>query len=558
MVAAITAFGVHGSVMFATLTTTTALASMFGVVGGGLGAYKMSKRVRGLTEWKIRKETSCRGDNDKVTLTGLHATVCVSGWLASESDFQTPFGLQANDPCMPNRETSLARFFAVRAPNKLPQVRQIIEEKTDKKNKKNPLAAYWKELEEEYGENPDHMLPLDPGSPPQEETLSTEMQASIYNLLVQHCLTEEAAERLKELWESSTMLVQMEAKNREVLGSNDADEAADVEIDPLVPIARGVVNETTQSYQADLELAAAAAEIRKDEANAVVAEADPDMSISEDDSAEIHSHVVWDWHATYSGELYTVTWETSFLLKLCRVATVLFLELSDQLSKQILTQSLVGATLALPSALLTCSSVIDDPYQIIVLRSKKAGIELARCLLTSDEHRPISLVGFSFGARVIFDCLLELERHQKIWQERHDPTDDASSSQSKKSSDHIEYRREPASIVEDVVLIGMPRTIDVEAWIKCREIVAGRLVNCYNRKDWIVSYMINVRCAGGIRKTCGAHPVENVTGVENCEVSDLASTHGRYLVAVPQILEKVGYSQPRAFELDTSMVPSIK
>ena len=269
------------------------------------------------------------------------------------------------------------------------------------------------------------------------------------------------------------------------------------------------------------------------------------------ESSTDHLQIVWDWEATYAGEMYTVTWETNFLLKLCRVATTLFLELSDQVSRQVLTQALVGAAVAVPSALMTCSAVIDDPYQIISLRSKKAGIELAHCLLSSEEHRPVSLVGFSFGARMIFECLLELARHQLIWQERKELSEQGVDTSQKKrgrrrkADDHIDYVREPASIVEDVVLIGMPRTLDAEAWISCREIVAGRLVNCFNRKDWIVAYMINVRCGGGIRKTCGTHPIQNIDGVENFEVSGFASTHDRYLVAVPQILHKVGYSQPR-------------
>ena len=269
-----------------------------------------------------------------------------------------------------------------------------------------------------------------------------------------------------------------------------------------------------------------------------------------------HLEIIWDWQATYSGELYTLTWETDFLLKLCRVATLLFLEISDTVGKQILLNALVGSVVAIPSALWTASIVIDDPYQLISLRSKKAGVELAHCLLASDEHRPISLVGFSFGARLIFDCLLELARHQLLWQEQQaqkENADDPPVSKGRmrflqrrrsREDDMIQYVREPASIVEDVVLIGMPRIIDQAEWIKCREVVGGRLVNCYNRNDWIVSYMINIRCFNAVSKTCGTHKV-NMDGVENYEVSEFASTHDRYLAAVPQILQEVGYSQPQ-------------
>lgn len=626
LVAAITAFGVHGSVMFATLTTTTALASMFGVVGGGLGAYKMSKRSKGLTEWKIRKEGTApvkRGrfgrqqEEDKVTLTGLHATVCVSGWLASESDFQTPFGIRPNAPVLADKEIALRRFFAVHDPTKIQQVKLMLKEvSSNSRQRKKDLAAFWKKLKEIYGQNPDELLPLGGGGATA-ASLDVDLQGCIYNLLVQHCLTEKAAEKLKELWETSTMLVQMVAKNQEMteastasfldpsesenadmivtaLGNGDDTELRDEDITACcVGDPESLIETTTQTRRLDSNVselsrqnsADASGELvhseeqdddnrssseqqeNKEEEETGQEEQDrpKDASVTdatsgeseegdeESSAKEDHSQIIWDWQATYSGEMYTITWETTFLLKLCQVATTLFLELSDQIGKQILTQSLVGATLALPSALLTSCGVIDDPYQIIALRSKMAGEELAHCLLTSsDEHRPISLVGFSFGARVIFDCLLELAKHQEIWQEQQESIDEASErsgriSRRKSTMYNIDYVREPASIVEDVVLIGMPRTITAEEWIRCREIVAGRVVNCFNRKDWMISYMINIRCAGGIRKTSGTHPVQNIEGVENYEVSDLVSTHGRYLVTVPQILHKVGYSQPRTF-----------
>jgi hypothetical protein len=593
LVAAITAFGVHGSVAFATLTTTTALASMFGVVGGGLGAYKMSRRVKGLSEWKIRQETrsfSTLGE-ETVTLRGLHAHVCVSGWLADKADFQRPFGVQANDPKLPPLE-ALQRFFCVNDPEKIKDARALVKANAGEE------SQLWSCLADKYGKSPDNLLPLDRSSEP--PILSEDTRSEIRDVLTYHVLPERAAETMQEILETTTMLVQMEAKNQEVLAVsytspaqslNESMETSDfmtgqavvegamvsVNVDGTVAnedLTDGSFDESV--IHGEIPLRCDAADVASFASNAApnvptagvrrVSErffpeniereemVDSMNTISMDDTYDLndHSQIIWDWEATYAGELYTVTWESTFLLKLCRVATTLFLELSGQVSRQILIQSLVGAAVALPSALMTVSGVIDDPYQLISLRSQKAGLELAHCLMTSEEHRPISLVGFSFGARVIFECLLELARHQLIWQDRKAVSDrDTDTSRTMKGrrtikdSEYIVYKREPASIVEDVVLIGMPRIIENEAWISCREIVAGRLVNCFNRKDWIVAYMINVRCAGGIRKTCGTHPVQNIEGVENFEVSEFAPTHDRYLVSLPQILHKVGYSQPR-------------
>jgi hypothetical protein len=188
---------------------------------------------------------------------------------------------------------------------------------------------------------------------------------------------------------------------------------------------------------------------------------------------------------------------------------VLVLEVSSQLSKEVLKATVIGgmvAAVALPSALATATGVIDDPYQLISFRSEKAGVELAHCLLESDEHRPVSLVGFSFGARVVFSCLLELVRHQAVWEEQRQPpptsprkdvsmrepkeggeeensndNDDEATKpkneswasrrfrqDSKKEEAPIVYKREPASIIEDVVLIGLPMLIDRKEWISSR------------------------------------------------------------------------------------------
>ncbi|KAI2501323.1 DUF726-containing protein [Fragilaria crotonensis] len=302
--------------------------------------------------------------------------------------------------------------------------------------------------------------------------------------------------------------------------------------------------------------------------------------------------MVWDWEANYSGEMYTITWETPFLLKLCKVVEVLVLEVSSQLSREVLKRAVlhgsVGAAIALPSALSTATGVIDDPYQLISFRSDKAGLELARCLLESDEHRPVSLVGYSFGARVIFSCLLELIRHQAVWEEQQRPTkakdavvpDDEDEEdeeetigsakkktswiarrrrmRQKKQEASVVYKREPASIVEDVVLIGMPMLMVAKEWISVRELVGGRLINCHNKSDWILSYMINIRCWNGVSRTCGVHGIPDIEGVENYEVSHLAPTHGQYPLAVPHILHEIGYGEPCHKVGSTVAVESIK
>ena len=149
--------------------------------------------------------------------------------------------------------------------------------------------------------------------------------------------------------------------------------------------------------------------------------------------------------------------------------------------------------------------MIDDPYQIVVIRADEAGKELAKCLLQSDERRPVTLVGFSFGARVVYSCLRELARQQEIWEENRGQTANEVaeekkstessflSSKNKKDKRRFEYDREPASLVGDVIFMGLPRAIDKKVLASCRRVTGGRLVNCYTRNDWFLSLMFAAR-----------------------------------------------------------------
>lgn len=186
--------------------------------------------------------------------------------------------------------------------------------------------------------------------------------------------------------------------------------------------------------------------------------------------------------------------------------------MSSQATKVALQYSVIGAIIsavAIPSALATASKLIDDPYQIVLIRADEAGKELAKCLLQSDERRPVTLVGFSFGARVIYSCLRELARQQDIWEETRarksnttEKEDEKKKSirssflyKKKKTDDEVtfEYDREPASLVADVIFIGLPRAIDKKVLTSCRRVTGGRLVNCYTRNDWLLSLMFVAR-----------------------------------------------------------------
>jgi len=260
--------------------------------------------------------------------------------------------------------------------------------------------------------------------------------------------------------------------------------------------------------------------------------------------------VIWDWNRLYATDIHTVTWESKMLSSLCHIVENMAIEVSTQATKVALQFSVIGAivsAVAIPSALLTATKLIDDPYQIVILRADEAGRELAKCLLQSDERRPVTLIGFSFGARVIYSCLRELAAQQDIWEETRFPkADDNNEGRKgktfgkKKASVRFEYDREPASLIADVIFIGLPRVIEKKVLTSCRRVTGGRLVNCYTKNDWLLSLMFMARA--GI--PAGIREVRGVPGVENFDVTQFVESHTKYADAIPSIMQHVRFSEP--------------
>ena len=133
-----------------------------------------------------------------------------------------------------------------------------------------------------------------------------------------------------------------------------------------------------------------------------------------------------------------------------------------------------------------------------------------RCWLTTVSLTSAGLIGFSFGARIILSCLKELARNQAIWErqqvgrEVYGAVEGSQTMTSFRQSftsmpyreAQVEFSREPASIVEDVILMGTPAVLNRTTWISCREVVGGRLVNCYSQKDMVLSLMYRVKNLG--------------------------------------------------------------
>jgi hypothetical protein len=518
---------------FLALASTTAVLSIFGAAGGSLAAYKMNRRTVGLTEFAIQQEgltstsTSTDGADGSPT-TGpkaqLFRTVFLSGWLGDVFDFQRPWGVQPTNPALEDKLELLERFYAVHYPELVPYSKDIL------KRWEGEEALLWELLKNKYGTDPSHLFPLKTG-PRFDAALSDTEEVMLDKLIIQVgelCGNKEKkskADKKAKPAKANAGNDQPKASKSTALGNAKSPETAPP-------------NGTSSENSSDPPSNASDFEI-------VV------LSEKKEGESELPKHLstVWDYGANYGGEYYTVKWESQLIMDISDSVRDLAKNFVSKGAKKALEQT-VAATLilaaALPSAIYGAMSCIDGEWALAIERSEAAGKELARSLLFNRAgNRPVTLVGFSFGARVIYFCLKEMVLYQEKWE----ALEAAGGRKNKKSADdeedEEEFTCEPASVIEDVILMGAPLHLELTTWKKCRQIVAGRFVNVYSRKDLMLSLMFKFKrvIKGGLRPVCGTCTVA-VPGVENVDVSDIISSHTDYCRLPGEILKRVRHAQP--------------
>ncbi|RZF39059.1 hypothetical protein LSTR_LSTR006596 [Laodelphax striatellus] len=110
-----------------------------------------------------------------------------------------------------------------------------------------------------------------------------------------------------------------------------------------------------------------------------------------------------------SREQYYLKYESSYLLELGRAieyfASIAVSIAAQQALKYTVLSGLISAV-AWPASLIGLASVIDNPWGVCCRRSAQVGKQLAQVLLAREHgQRPVTLIGFSLGARVIYYCL---------------------------------------------------------------------------------------------------------------------------------------------------------
>ena len=229
-----------------------------------------------------------------------------------------------------------------------------------------------------------------------------------------------------------------------------------------------------------------------------------------EDEAEVTR--AWQVFSSETSDTYALRYEVAALTALGNSLGDLVMSTAWSYAKSEIIKRTVFASLMAalwPLAFLKVGRVLDNPWRIAFVRSQKAGVVLADALCEGVQGaRPVTLVGFSLGARVIFECCRELSRRRRF------------------------------DVIESVVLMGAPVPSDERDWRCVRAVCSDRVVNCYSESDLVLAYLY--RSASIQFGIAGLQKVA-VAGVENCDLSDTVKGHLRYRFLVGRILrDRVG------------------
>ncbi|XP_026515833.1 transmembrane and coiled-coil domain-containing protein 4 [Terrapene carolina triunguis] len=215
-----------------------------------------------------------------------------------------------------------------------------------------------------------------------------------------------------------------------------------------------------------------------------------------------------------SSEQYCLAWESKYLMELGNALDSLlngFVNIMAQEALKFTVLSGIVTALTWPASLLTVASVIDNPWGVCLNRSAEVGKHLAQILLSRQQgKRPVTLIGFSLGARVIYFCLKEMAQEKDC-----------------------------EGIVEDVVLLGAPVEGDAKYWKAFTKVVSGRIINGYCRGDWLLSFVY--RTSSAQLNVAGLQPVSlDDRRMVNMDLSSVVNGHLDYMKQMDTILKAVG------------------
>lgn len=212
-------------------------------------------------------------------------------------------------------------------------------------------------------------------------------------------------------------------------------------------------------------------------------------------------------------EVFALRYEMDALLDLGNSMQTMVTSYAWSMVKMEILKRTVLATLwyALwPIAVLKMAASIDNPFSVAKIRSEKAGEVLADALINKAQgERPVTLIGYSLGSRVIYSCLKSLAE------------------------------RKAFGLIESVVFIGAPVPSDSNNWKVMRSVVSGRIVNVYSENDYILAFLY--RATSIQLGVAGLQAIGDVEGIDNLDLSREVSGHLRYPGLIGKILKRAGF-----------------
>jgi hypothetical protein len=232
---------------------------------------------------------------------------------------------------------------------------------------------------------------------------------------------------------------------------------------------------------------------------------------------ESHYIKPWEVLTRAGGECFAIEWEPTELKQLgLTLKDTIKSELASQVTAALLKRtalSTVMAALVWPAALLKMSEIIDNSWSVAKGRADKAGEILAQILASRAQgSRPVRLIGYSMGARLLFRCLEALAVRAQT---------DA----------------RVLDIVEDCYLLGTPVRSSVAKWSAVRSVVAGRLVNTFSQSDWVLRFIYRAEPSAMSQAddVAGLAPVL-ADGVANIDLTGIINGHLSYKERMEDII----------------------
>eukprot|EP01039_Chlorochromonas_danica_P008478 gene8478-9344_t len=414
---------VMGGTSAAAAVSVTTVAAIFGSTGAGLAGYKMMKRTRGVSEFEFELHSEKKGQ--------MAIMIMVSGWMENDEDYKRAFGVL---PEILSFQERLIRFYQMHAPERIEKAAEEIE---DYELHQDQL---FDELMRSTGFDP-----RDNGNliaPPVHITPSEITLRGVSNILEE--LDDQA--HSKGFFNMRFMTGKGKEKGGAKASKLDEFGLEETNTDGKSGVQAAATEETTDfGYETLASLVSQSTSAgnhtlntlqdndddeEEDGKHAVetVGESSVPPGIITAKDYEIESALIdasvaperpvyWQWRnleISEAYELYLLRWETRLQKDLGSSLVSMAAKLSSSAVQNILAATVftsLAAAVLWPVFLIKMTDVIDNLWTIAVERADQAGIELAHALLArSYGNRPVTLCGYSMGARVIFSCLRELAR----------------------------------------------------------------------------------------------------------------------------------------------------